>query len=249
MPRYFMELAYKGTQFSGFQVQENAITIQSSIEQALQVIFKAAIPLTGSSRTDAGVHAMQNFFHFDFDYIITPKNKYNLNAILPADIAITAFYKVEPQQHARFDAVSRHYKYVIYNQKNPFLEQTGYYYPFAVNTQLLQTAAQMVQHNTNFTAFAKRNSQVKTFNCQIMQSQWMFNGPVFEYQVAANRFLRGMVRALVATMLQVGREAITLNDFEALLHNKHNKQANFTAPPQGLFLQQVAYPFNLIPVA
>src|SRR5215468_6016544 len=133
MQRYFLELAYKGTSYSGFQVQHNANTIQAEIENALKILFKETFNLTGSSRTDAGVHALQNFFHLDTTVELTEKNLYNLNAILPQDIAVKAFYKVDSKAHCRFDAVSREYKYFLYNKKNPFLQDTAYYYPYKVD--------------------------------------------------------------------------------------------------------------------
>src|SRR5215216_2897775 len=133
MHRYFLEVAYKGTNYSGFQIQHNANTIQAEVEKALAILLRQQINLTGSSRTDAGVHALQNFFHFDTEINITEKNLYNLNAILPNDIAAKGFHSVNNSRHCRFDAISREYRYFIYNKKNPFLQETAWYYPYKIN--------------------------------------------------------------------------------------------------------------------
>src|SRR5215831_8561871 len=152
MQRYFLEVAYKGTAYSGFQVQQNANSIQAEVEKALSVLFRQTFVFIGSSRTDAGVHALQNFFHFDTDISLSKKNLYNLNALLPADIVAKNFYKVNSDAHCRFDAVSREYKYFLYNTKNPFLQETAYYYPYKLNFQLLEQAAQLLTMHSDFNA-------------------------------------------------------------------------------------------------
>lgn len=241
MQRYFLEVAYKGTAYSGFQVQHNANTIQAETEKALEILFRQPFNLTGSSRTDAGVHALQNFFHFDTEVEITKKNLYNFNALLPADIAATAFYKVAETAHCRFDAISREYKYYIYNKKNPFLRETAYYYPFKLNVELLQQCATDVMKHTDFTAFSKKRTQVKSFLCNIHHSQWIAENDCLVYNAIANRFLRGMVRGLVATMLKVATDALTLEEFNSIIENKNAAHADFSAPAQGLFLVKVNY--------
>src|SRR3954463_542460 len=210
MQRYFLEVAYKGTNYSGFQVQHNANSIQAELENALAILFRQQINLTGSSRTDAGVHALQNFFHFDTEISITEKNLYNLNSIIPADIVAKAFHNVNNLNHCRFDAVSREYNYFVYNKKNPFLQDTAYYFPYALNLEKLQEAAKLFTQYTDFTSFSKRNTQAKTFTCNIYCSEWLQEKDCIMYKVIANRFLRGMVRGLVGTMLQVARGSVTL---------------------------------------
>ena len=246
MPRYFLELSYKGTNYSGFQVQKNAKTIQSEVEKASQTFYKARFDLTGSSRTDAGVHALQNYFHFDTDLPISSTDLYNLNAILPPDIAVTALYKVSESAHCRFDALSRQYKYFIYNRKNPFLTDRAWHYPFKIDETLLHQAAQLVNNHTNFIAFSKRNTQVNNFNCSIELSQWSKQDGCLIYNVRANRFLRGMVRALVSSMLKVARGTSTLQEFEALLTCGKQSSASFAAPAHGLFLTEVQYPHHYL---
>jgi tRNA pseudouridine38-40 synthase len=249
MPRYFLEVSYKGTNYSGFQVQENAKTIQSSVENALQTLFREPFRLTGSSRTDAGVHAIQNFFHFDTDIILRQKAVYNLNAILPPDIAATGIYTVADDGHSRFGALGREYQYFVCKRKDPFLVDRAWHYPFKIDQGLLAEAAQLVNDQHNFIAFSKRNTQVNNFNCRVEKSEWREEAGSLVYNVAANRFLRGMVRALVSTMLKVARGTITLDEFRALLQEGAQSSADFSAPAHGLFLTRVVYPDGyLVPI-
>lgn len=251
MPRYFIEVAYKGTNYSGFQIQENANSIQAEVEKAMNIFFKfpsfsgekLGVRLTGSSRTDAGVHALQNFFHFDVDEDLNFKNdfKYNLNALLPLDIAIKKICKVTDDAHCRFDALSREYKYFIYQKKNPFLQDTAYYYPYQISIDKLNEAAAIIIKYDNFISFSKTNTQVKNFICSIKKSEWNLENEQIIYTVVANRFLRGMVKALVGTMLQVGRGKMTIKKFKELIQNKSSSQADFSPPSHGLFLMSVSF--------
>lgn len=242
MPRYFLEVAYKGTNYAGFQVQENAVTIQGEVEKAMEIFFRKKIELTGSSRTDAGVHARQNFFHADFEMAIKEKDPvYHLNAILPGDIVIKNIQEMPAEAHCRFDAKSREYNYYIYQNKNPFISETAWHYPFPLKMELLQQAAATVQAYTDFTSFSKRNTQVKTFLCDIQKSEWRAENDLLVYNVKANRFLRGMVRGLVATMVQVGRQKITIEGLKDILEGMDNTKADFSAPGHGLFLEKVEF--------
>jgi tRNA pseudouridine38-40 synthase len=242
MSRFFLELSYKGTRYSGFQVQENANTIQSEIEKALTVLLREKVTCTGSSRTDAGVHGLQNYFHFDFDGLIPAGTMYRLNAILPADIAVQSLRLMGAAAHCRFDAVARRYQYVLYERKDPFLEDRAWFYPYPLDQALLDEAARQVKQTLDFTSFAKRNSQVKTFDCRIMESAWERTAAGWIYRVQANRFLRGMVRGLVGTMLQAGRGNLSLEEFKAVIEGKNNQEADFSAPGKGLYLVEVIYP-------
>jgi tRNA pseudouridine38-40 synthase len=245
MPRYFIELAYKGANYSGFQIQQNANSIQAELTKALHIIFKASFELTGSSRTDAGVHALQNFFHFDTDALpeekVLSERVYNLNAILPNDIVVKKIYEVAADANCRFDAKSREYQYYIYQHKDPFLEDRAFYYPYTLDIDKLNEAAASILNHTDFTSFAKKNSQVKTFDCTIIKSEWRRENELLVYNVQANRFLRGMVRGLVGTMLKAGTGKIAINDFIKIIENKDAMQADFSVPPQGLFLCSVNY--------
>lgn len=245
MPRYFLEVAYVGTNYSGFQIQQNAVTIQQKIEEALTIFFKQTIPLTGSSRTDAGVHAKQNFFHFDFRENINSKVLYNINSILPNDIAVKNIFNVPPEAHCRFNAISRTYNYYIYKNKNPFLNNRAWYYPYPINIQLLNEAATTILTYNNFEAFSKQNTQVNNFICNIQQSFWQQESETLMYHIQANRFLRGMVRALVATMLMVGRNQITIHQFKEIIESQNASNTNFSSPAHGLYLEKVEYPENL----
>jgi len=242
MLRYFLEVSYKGTNYSGFQSQKNANSIQEEVEKAFAILHKEKAVLTGSSRTDAGVHALQNFFHFDFEKSLHPQLVYKINAILPEDIVVKSVRQVQPDAHCRFDAVSREYKYFVYRQKDPFLRDRAYYYPYKINIEKLQQAAAILTEYQDFTSFSKRNTQVKTFVCQIQRSEWLQENQCLVYNVKANRFLRGMVRALVATMLKVGRGTIDLERFRSIVEAKDCTQASFAVPATGLFLLSVNYP-------
>ena len=237
MPRYFIRVAYKGTNYAGFQVQANANSIQAEVEKALKVFFKLDFELTCSSRTDAGVHACCNYFHFDADIIFQTeqleRSVYNINAILPPDIVIKAIFQVPGSAHCRFDALSREYEYYVYQSKNPFLSEKAYYYPYKIDIDRLNEAAALIKQYSDFTSFSKRNTQVKTFNCTIINSKWIIKEDCTIYQVQANRFLRGMVRGLVGTMLKMGRGSITIDNFKDIIESKDCSKADFSVPPQG----------------
>ena len=241
MPRYFLEVSYKGTHYSGFQVQKNANSIQQEVEKAFMVLQREQVQMTGSSRTDAGVHALQNFFHFDFEGELNPQFLYKINAILPGDIVARAVRQAAPEAHCRFDASAREYKYFIYRQKNPFLADRAFYYPYKVDVASLQEAARVIMRYSEFTSFSKRNTQVKTFECQVSESEWLWEGDCLVYRVKANRFLRGMVRALTATMLKVGRGKLSLDEFSGIIEAKDCREASFAVPAHGLFLIAVDF--------
>lgn len=241
MPRYFIEVAYKGTNYNGFQIQQNANTIQAEVEKALFILFKIKLELTGSSRTDAGVHALQNFFHLDTEIILLSKHIYNLNAILPNDIILKTITQVKDDKHCRFAAESREYKYFIYTSKNPFLEDRAYYYPYKLNIVLLHQAAAILPTYKNFAAFSKKHTQVNNFICNIFISKWILENDCLVFNVKSNRFLRGMVRALVATMLKVGRGQISLQQFKEIIESENCASAFFDTPAHGLFLVKVDY--------
>lgn len=267
MPRYFIEVCYKGSAYSGFQIQKNSVTIQSEVEKALSIFFKRTFNLTGASRTDAGVHALQNFFHFDADLPLTPiaitgcslfnntkgrfysseddagldKFLYNINAILPLDIVVKKIYQVEDNSHCRFDAVSREYKYIIYKDKNPFLQKSAYYYPYSLDITKLNEAAALLLVNRDFTSFSKKNTQTKSFICDIQKSEWILKEPRLIYRVKANRFLRGMVKGMVGTMLRVGTDKIDLNEFSQIIQKRDRSNSDFSVPSHALFLIAVTY--------
>jgi tRNA pseudouridine38-40 synthase len=239
-----MEVSYKGTNYAGFQVQQNANTIQAEIERALEIYFKEPFQLTGSSRTDTGVHALQNFFHFDAEPGLTTdwdKPVYHLNAILPGDIVIKQVKAMDENAHCRFDAKYRTYEYSIYQSKNPFLADRAWYYPYAMDMGQLNQAAQAIKAFSNFESFSKRNSQVKTFECTIYESEWLKKEELIIFRVSGNRFLRGMVRGLVGTMLKLGRGKISQAEFINIIESRNASLVDFSVPPQGLILMAVQY--------
>ncbi|MGI8950703.1 MAG: tRNA pseudouridine(38-40) synthase TruA [Chitinophagaceae bacterium] len=254
MPRYFLEVAYKGTNYSGFQIQQNANTIQAEIEKAMNVLMRLPSPrgeglgvrLFVSSRTDAGVHALQNFFHFDADIKFQQEQLYNLNALLPPDIVVKNIYAVHQNAHCRFDAIAREYKYYIYQKKNPFLFDIAFYYPYKINIGLLQQVAEIIMNYKDFSSFSKRHTKTKNFECNIIKSIWMKEENCFVYNVIANRFLRGMVKGLVGTMLKVGREIISVKEFQQIIENRDCIKADFSPASKGLFLVSVKYADNLL---
>ncbi len=240
MSRYFIEVSYKGNRYAGFQIQRNAVTIQAEVERALEIFFRKKFMLTGSSRTDAGVHAFQNFFHFDAEEI-DPASVYNLNAILPPDIAVLSIRQVSPDAHCRFDALARQYRYTVYGRKQPFLTDVAYFFPYKVDIDKMSQAAAVIMEYEDFGAFAKRNTQVKTFHCRIVESRWEVEGEKMMYVVSANRFLRGMVRGLTGTMLQVGRQKISVEDFKDIIESGDVSRADFAVPGHGLCLEKVLF--------
>ena len=242
MARYFIEVCYDGTGFGGFQIQQNQQTIQGSLENAMAILFRQPIQLTGASRTDAGVHALQNFLHFDTDIAITAKHIYNLNSILPNSIVVLGIYIVPATAHSRFDAIKRSYIYKIHTQKSPFLEGRSWYYPFPVNVSALQAAADRLLNYTDFESFSKKNTTVNTFDCTITKAQWNQEGNNIFFNIDSNRFLRGMIRGLVGTMLQVGRGQTNLNAFESIIMSKNEQLVDFSTPAHGLYLSAIKYP-------
>jgi len=243
--RYFFEVSYKGTRYAGFQVQQNANTIQSEVEAVLKIFFKRPIALTGSSRTDAGVHALQNFFHGDSEDVIKPAVLYNLNAMLPPDIVLKNIFPVKEDAHCRFDAIAREYHYFIYYSKDPFKIDNSFFYPYSIDEEALTKSAREVLINTNFEAFSKKNAQVKTHVCNIYKSEWVQKSNGLVYQIKANRFLRGMVRSLVATMLRVGRGKMSVEDFASIFTFSGNERVDFASPPHALYLNSVTYPTSI----
>jgi len=243
MSRFFIEVSYKGTRYSGFQVQQNAISVQAELEKALAIYFRETIELTGSSRTDAGVHARQNFFHFDMDKEegVVYKSAYHINSILPNDIAVNSITKVKDDAHCRFDALSRMYQYTLYNKKDPFLKDVAYYYPYSLDLEQLNIAADIIKHTEDFETFCKRNVQVHTYKCKIEESIWTMKGHQLFYNVKGNRFLRGMVRGLVGTMLKVGTGKINIETFREIIESKDVQKADFSMPAHGLSLLKVSY--------
>jgi len=242
MARYFIELSYDGASFGGFQIQQNVGTVQGALENAMETLFRAPISLTGASRTDAGVHAYQNFLHFDTELELLPKHVYNLNAILPNSVVVKGIYQVPNESHSRFDAIKRGYIYKLHQSKDPFSEGRSWYYPFPLDLDLMQTAADSLLSYTNFESFSKKNTQVNSFECAITKANWTISGTNIQFEIHSNRFLRGMIRGLVGTMVQVGRGQISMDAWHEIVASKDEQRVDFSTPACGLYLSQIIYP-------
>jgi tRNA pseudouridine38-40 synthase len=243
--RYFIHLAYFGKHYHGWQKQPNAKSIQEEIETKLSILLKENIAVVGCGRTDTGVHAKQYYLHLDLDQPIDcEKLATQLNAILPKDISVYEVFEVAENMHARFSALSRQYEYWISLKANPFAQDLSYLYtkPLAVN-KMNEAAKRLLLHQ-DFECFSKLHTDVKTFNCQIKSAQWEINADGFlVFTIEADRFLRNMVRAIVGTLLEVGKGKINTADFQKILDSKNRSEAGMSVPAQGLFLSKVSYLF------
>ena len=242
--RYFIELSYKGTNYHGWQVQSNAISIQELLNKALTTIFRTEINVVGAGRTDTGVHAEQLFAHVDFKNEIKIKDAiYKLNSLLPNDIVVKNMMKTTETVHARFDATSRSYEYRIFLGRTPFLIDTIWQLNNAkLNIVKMNEASEILKNYTNFKSFSRTNSNVKTYNCDVRRAEWIQTNEALVFHITADRFLRNMVRAIVGTLIDVGKEKLTLDDFKQIIESKDRCNAGTSAPAKGLFLTQVTYP-------
>ncbi len=240
--RYFIELAYKGTNFHGWQIQPDAISVQEVLEKALSTKLQEGISVTGAGRTDTGVHASFFVAHFDtqkeFDSI---KLIYGLNNLVGKDISVSKLYPVEKDKHARFDAKSRCYEYRITQVKSPFLTETCTFINRDLDVDLMNKAGQLLLSYTDFTSFSKLHTDTKTNNCKIYNVLWEYKGELLVFTIRADRFLRNMVRAIVGTMLDIGTGKISLSDFKQIIEDKNRSKAGISAPPEGLFLTKIEY--------
>jgi tRNA pseudouridine38-40 synthase len=247
MDRYFVEVMYDGTAFHGSQLQGDLKTVQLALNQALSTIMRQPVTTFGASRTDEGVHALSNFYHFDTHAELHPHFQYKLNAVLPPTISVRSIYQARDLEvNARFSATARSYRYRIYRHKNPFLHQRALYFPYVLNRSLLQETAAMLPAYRNFETFSKRNTQSKTFLCTIEDSHWEEVGDELHYVVRANRFLRGMVRGLVGTQLQVARGRYGVDTFREIIESRDCTRADFSVAGHGLYLEEVRYPEGLL---
>lgn len=243
MNRYAIQLSYHGSRYFGWQRQPKDISVQEVLEKAFSTILREEIAITGAGRTDTGVHASFYIAHFDTENeIIDPiQFAYKLNRFLPADIAIQKIWKVDNEFHARFSAVSRTYKYFISTVKNPFNTETSFQYTVPLNVDLMNEAAKTLFEFTDFTSFSKLHTDVKTNNCKIYQAEWEKQGDQLVFTIKADRFLRNMVRAIVGTLLEVGKGKISVGDFVEVIERKDRGEAGTSVPPQGLFLVDIEY--------
>lgn len=239
--RYHIELAYNGTPFHGWQRQPNAPSVQEILNEKLTLLLRTPCETLGCGRTDAGVHSSRYIAHFEYDGDVDMNKDfiYHLNSCLPAQIAV---YKIYPnEKHARFDAKSREYKYIIARKKDPFAINQCWQLTIGLDEQVMQIAADKLLQYSDFTSFARIGSDNRTNICKITQAEWSFSPERYVFTITADRFLRGMVRAIVGTLIDVGRAKITLDEFVAIIEAKNRGAASSAAPPDGLFLTQITY--------
>ena len=243
MSRYFIEIKYDGTNYHGWQIQQNANSVQAEINKALSTLLQTEIMVTGAGRTDTGVHAQQLFAHFDTDNEFNlDKIKFKLNSFLPDDISCTNLTKVADDAHARFSATARTYEYWITPTKNPFLQNKAYHFSHSLDVKLMNEAGKELLKHADFSCFSKSNTDTFTNNCNISYAQWEIKNDCLVFTITADRFLRNMVRAIVGTMLDIGQQKINLTDLTSIINSKNRNKAGTSAPAHGLYLTKINYP-------
>ncbi|MDR2906695.1 MAG: tRNA pseudouridine(38-40) synthase TruA [Bacteroidales bacterium] len=243
--RYFVELAYNGAPFCGWQIQDNAVTVQSTLEEAFSRLMRESVALTGAGRTDTGVHALRYVAHFDtaqhLDETQAKELCRKLNSYLRENIAVHKIYPVDNDLHARFSALSRTYRYVISLEKNPFTTDFSYQLYGDLDVNRMNEACKILHDYTDFSCFSKAHTQTKTNLCTIQKAIWKRENQRLIFTIQANRFLRNMVRAIVGTMIEVGQHKISLTDFRQIIEHKNRGEAGLSVPAKGLFLMDIGY--------
>lgn len=244
--RYFLYIQYDGTAYHGWQNQPNAVTVQSVIEEKLSLILRTATAIVGAGRTDTGVHARMMVAHADFDTADPAALTIRLNQVLPPDIAVTRIVAVRPDAHARFSATARTYRYYIATRKDPFDHAHSWRVYWPLDVAKMNEAAGVLQGFTDFSSFAKSHTDVKTHNCRIVTARWeATDDGLLVFSIQADRFLRNMVRAIVGTLVEVGRGRISVAAFRDTIERRDRCAAGDSAPAHGLFLEDIAYPADL----
>lgn len=242
--RYFIEFAYNGKNYHGWQYQPHSISVQEVLNKALSTLLKQPIDVTGAGRTDTGVHAKQMYAHFDFNKELDSSFwTKKLNAFLPKDIVVYRIIPLHDDAHARFDATSRTYEYHIHTYKDAFDNEVSWYYFHKLDIDKMNEAAKILFEYKDFKCFSKTHTDVRTFNCVMMEANWKQNGNKLVFTVAADRFLRNMVRAIVGTLVNVGQDKLTLQEFREIIESRDRNKAGFSVPAHGLYLTKVAYPY------
>ncbi len=248
MQRYFLQIQYKGTKYNGWQIQDNTPdTIEQVLEEKLSMILQEKIDLIGCGRTDTGVHAKKYFAHFDTtatDLISDKKNRlYKFNTVLPEDISVVDILTVKDTAHARFDATSRTYHYYLHQQKDPFIGESSWFLYGDIDFELMNKGADLLLQTSDFTSFSKLSTSAKTNICKVTYARWeKINENEWRFVITADRFLRNMVRAIVGTLIQLGRQKITIYDLKKIIEDKDRNEAGMSAPACGLFLTDIIYP-------
>ncbi len=242
--RYFVTLNYDGTRFHGWQIQPHDISVQEELQKALSILLRQKIAITGAGRTDTGVHARMMVAHFDVNQEVDCQQlMYKLNKFLPRDIAIQKIESVGEEMHARFSATKRTYHYFVHTEKNPFLRHYSCELHYPLDFALMNEAAELLLDYEDFGAFCKSHADVKTTLCQVTEARWVQTSPsTWYFVIAANRFLRNMVRAVVGTLIEVGRHRLTLDEFRKVIEGKRRTEAGESMPAHALFLENIEYP-------
>ncbi|MCQ2959226.1 MAG: tRNA pseudouridine(38-40) synthase TruA [Bacteroidales bacterium] len=241
--RYFLHLAYNGTNYCGWQIQPHSPSVQETINTVLSKLLGEKIDITGAGRTDSGVHASCYYAHFDSEKNISLKDlKYKLNRMLPNDIVIYSVFPVSDSLHARFSAVSRTYTYTITTIKNPFAIETEYYFPTELNIDSMNKAAEQLIGEQDFTSFSKLHTDVNNNICTVTKAEWVSVDNKLIFTISANRFLRNMVRSIVGTLIDVGKGKTSIEDFSKILASKNRQNAGQSIPACGLSLCNIEYP-------
>ena len=249
--RYFFEISYRGSEYSGWQIQPNANSIQGEIQQSFSKLFKSKIDITGCGRTDSGVHARQFYFHVDLAELIDVEQIiFRLNKMLPAAISIHKIINVAENAHARFDANFRKYIYEMVGKKDPFSKDLTYHFPSfrLLDLDLLQSAGELILEYNTFYTFCKSNSDVKHYQCDIFESRWEISAEkhAISYHIAGNRFLRGMVRMIVGMCCNVAMNKLSLDEVKSALDKQNLLPKALSVPAHGLYLSEIRYPFLLV---
>jgi tRNA pseudouridine38-40 synthase len=242
MSRYALQFAYDGGSFHGYQIQPNAHSVQAELEENLSLLLGETVSITGSGRTDTGVHAAHQIAHFDTTEPIDSNLIYRLNRMLSHALTAQAIFTVADDFHARFDATSRTYEYRITRHKDPFLRDFAYWYEADLDVEAMNEAAKLLLNHTDFQCFSKVKTEVTTFDCTIMRAFWEVQKDNLIFTIEGNRFLRGMVRAIVGTLLEIGMEKWTAENLKQILESKSRQEAGRSVPAHGLHLVKVAYP-------
>lgn len=242
--RYFIEFAYFGKNYFGYQIQPSQITVQEMIEKALSTILRDPIKTTGAGRTDTGVHAKKYFAHFDTNVDLDPNLSYQLNSFLPPDISVKRIFQVKDEFHARFHATFRTYEYYISLDKNPFtIDSSWQIWSRKIDIAKMNEACKILFEYEDFTSFSKIHTDTFTNNCKIYKANWEQNGAELQFTISADRFLRNMVRAIVGTMVEIGNGKMTPEDLHKIIKDKNRSSAGVSAPARGLYLVDVGYDF------
>ncbi len=244
MKRYFVEIAYNGSDYHGWQIQPNATSVQQTVNEAVfKILQDDSINVVGCGRTDTGVHASQYFLHFDTEKEVKDDFAFRLNAVLPDDIVSKRHFEVKNDQHARFDASSRTYQYKVLQSANPFQRHFTYLIRHELDFEKMNEAAKLLIGQQDFTSFSKVHTDTLNNNCDVYHAQWTNREGLWTFEISANRFLRNMVRAVVGTLLEVGAGKMSNEDLKKVIEAKDRSEAGRSVPGHALFLTNIKYPF------